>query len=383
MIVFQLEQPPLPLQCKRIMLQENDTSDRSSTSSSSVEDLFCDSRVEEKCEEVENTPPSVGHTSSELSPCVHYHYHRKYHHPIHYAEAYHSSYEMHSAKSAVLASVEVLTGDTLATTEDSLPLSPSITPPVMSPPSSATGSPLSTTEDDSDDCDSNQIENIEDIVLESFTASEPLSEPSSPIDSRQCDISHQSIRARSDPLSFRFHHRSHHRHRHHHHRYSPYSHPGSDSSVLRLLTNDSAQRSKGKDPEHSGNQDTGAVNDTTNTTATSGSESCDREDRQSGTVIPLASTEAEASRGNAAERIGVESSSTSRSSEPLRIDTRLANSQCAETRHSKTQLAQQILSVIRNDDFENFLSILNRSKPDLNVFINGQTALHYCLLLGE
>ena len=48
----------------------------------------------------------------------------------------------------------------------------------------------------------------------------------------------------------------------------------------------------------------------------------------------------------------------------------------------KTMIAKQILSVIRNDDFEEFLIIL-RSKPDLNVFINGQTALHYCLLLGN
>ena len=49
---------------------------------------------------------------------------------------------------------------------------------------------------------------------------------------------------------------------------------------------------------------------------------------------------------------------------------------------NKTTIAKQILSVIRNDDFEELLIIL-RSKPDLNVFINGQTALHYCLLLGK
>jgi len=48
----------------------------------------------------------------------------------------------------------------------------------------------------------------------------------------------------------------------------------------------------------------------------------------------------------------------------------------------KTTIAKQILSVIRNDDFEELLIIL-RSKPDLNVFVNGQTALHYCLLLGR
>jgi ankyrin repeat protein len=50
--------------------------------------------------------------------------------------------------------------------------------------------------------------------------------------------------------------------------------------------------------------------------------------------------------------------------------------------NNKTMIAKQILSVIRNDDFEELLIIL-RSKPDLNVFINGQTALHYCLLFGR
>jgi hypothetical protein len=49
---------------------------------------------------------------------------------------------------------------------------------------------------------------------------------------------------------------------------------------------------------------------------------------------------------------------------------------------NRTNIAKQILSVIRNDDFEELLIIL-RSKPDLNVFIDGQTALHYCLLFGN
>ncbi|XP_054153823.1 notch-regulated ankyrin repeat-containing protein B-like [Oppia nitens] len=50
--------------------------------------------------------------------------------------------------------------------------------------------------------------------------------------------------------------------------------------------------------------------------------------------------------------------------------------------NQKTMIAKQIVSVIRDDDFDQLVTIL-RSKPDLNVFINGQTALHYCLLLGR
>lgn len=71
----------------------------------------------------------------------------------------------------------------------------------------------------------------------------------------------------------------------------------------------------------------------------------------------------------------------------LEIDTNLANIESGQQREesyqNKTILAQKILSVIRNDDFEQFSFILRCMKPDLNVFINGQTALHYCLLLGK
>lgn len=49
---------------------------------------------------------------------------------------------------------------------------------------------------------------------------------------------------------------------------------------------------------------------------------------------------------------------------------------------NKTTIAKQLLTVIRNNDFDELLIIL-RSKPDLNVFLNGQTALHYCLLFGN
>lgn len=54
----------------------------------------------------------------------------------------------------------------------------------------------------------------------------------------------------------------------------------------------------------------------------------------------------------------------------------------SDSHSHKMKTAKQLLSVIRSGDFEQLLAIL-RSKPDLNVFINGQTALHYCLLHGN
>lgn len=50
-------------------------------------------------------------------------------------------------------------------------------------------------------------------------------------------------------------------------------------------------------------------------------------------------------------------------------------------KESKTAAAKKVVSVITKGDFQELLNLL-RFKPDLNVFINGQTALHYCLLLG-
>jgi len=72
------------------------------------------------------------------------------------------------------------------------------------------------------------------------------------------------------------------------------------------------------------------------------------------------------------------------SQEHLRCDTNHTNHIISNKNHcnNKTSIAKHIQSVIRDDDFEELLIIL-RSKPDLNVFINGQTALHYCLLLGR
>ncbi|UXI16406.1 hypothetical protein NH340_JMT02349 [Sarcoptes scabiei] len=71
----------------------------------------------------------------------------------------------------------------------------------------------------------------------------------------------------------------------------------------------------------------------------------------------------------------------------LHVDTKLANIQSSirqeQSLQNKTILAQKILSMIREDDYEQFVSTLRFAKPDLNIFINGQTALHYCLLMGR
>ncbi|KAJ6218571.1 hypothetical protein RDWZM_009728 [Blomia tropicalis] len=71
----------------------------------------------------------------------------------------------------------------------------------------------------------------------------------------------------------------------------------------------------------------------------------------------------------------------------LTVDTQLANTQSAiahcETLAAKMALANRLLSVIRNGDFKHFQTIIQEHKPDLNVFVNGQTALHYCLTLGR
>lgn len=51
--------------------------------------------------------------------------------------------------------------------------------------------------------------------------------------------------------------------------------------------------------------------------------------------------------------------------------------------NKKTTMARELVSVIRKGKFDEFLDLL-KSKPnvDLNIFINGNTALHYCLLFG-
>lgn len=49
---------------------------------------------------------------------------------------------------------------------------------------------------------------------------------------------------------------------------------------------------------------------------------------------------------------------------------------------SKTTTAKKLLTIIKKGDFDELMLMLSE-KPDLNVFINGQTALHHCLLLGK
>lgn len=46
--------------------------------------------------------------------------------------------------------------------------------------------------------------------------------------------------------------------------------------------------------------------------------------------------------------------------------------------------AKEVISLIRKGKFDEFLNLL-QSKPniDLNTFVNGNTALHYCLLFGK
>jgi len=53
----------------------------------------------------------------------------------------------------------------------------------------------------------------------------------------------------------------------------------------------------------------------------------------------------------------------------------------AKIAENRTATARKLLSIIKKGDFDELVLLLN-TKPDLNVFINGQTALHHCLLLG-
>jgi len=48
----------------------------------------------------------------------------------------------------------------------------------------------------------------------------------------------------------------------------------------------------------------------------------------------------------------------------------------------KQAIAKRLLKAIQSNDFEHLKRLLE-SKPDLNVLVNGQTVLHYCLLMGR
>lgn len=49
---------------------------------------------------------------------------------------------------------------------------------------------------------------------------------------------------------------------------------------------------------------------------------------------------------------------------------------------SKQATTKRLLKAIQSNDFEHLKRLLE-SKPDLNVLVNGQTVLHYCLLMGR
>lgn len=48
----------------------------------------------------------------------------------------------------------------------------------------------------------------------------------------------------------------------------------------------------------------------------------------------------------------------------------------------KQAVAKRLLKAVQSNDFEHLKRLLE-SKPDLNVLVNGQTVLHYCLLMGR
>ncbi|XP_074593621.1 notch-regulated ankyrin repeat-containing protein B-like [Brevipalpus obovatus] len=54
----------------------------------------------------------------------------------------------------------------------------------------------------------------------------------------------------------------------------------------------------------------------------------------------------------------------------------------AKIAENRTATARKLFSIIKKGDFDDFILMLS-TKPDLNVFINGQTALHHCLLQGR
>lgn len=51
--------------------------------------------------------------------------------------------------------------------------------------------------------------------------------------------------------------------------------------------------------------------------------------------------------------------------------------------NKKATTARELVALIRKGEFSEFLCLLE-SKPnvDLNMFVNGNTALHYCLMFG-
>ena len=49
----------------------------------------------------------------------------------------------------------------------------------------------------------------------------------------------------------------------------------------------------------------------------------------------------------------------------------------------KQSTARELMSIIRQGKYEDLVYLLqSRPNTDLNIFVNGNTALHYCLILG-
>ena len=49
----------------------------------------------------------------------------------------------------------------------------------------------------------------------------------------------------------------------------------------------------------------------------------------------------------------------------------------------KITAARDLVALIRKGQFEEFACLLESTNADWNTFVHGNTALHYCLMLGE
>lgn len=81
------------------------------------------------------------------------------------------------------------------------------------------------------------------------------------------------------------------------------------------------------------------------------------------------------------------SSNFSRPQDSLRVDTRFANEQFARQHAAnvarRKRNAQLVWARIQANDYKGLFALLQNTRPDLNVYLDGQTALHQCLLLRK
>lgn len=62
----------------------------------------------------------------------------------------------------------------------------------------------------------------------------------------------------------------------------------------------------------------------------------------------------------------------------------MINSPLCDVTNKRQSAACEIISVIRRGKFDEFTSLLSsKQNVDVNTFVNGNTALHYCLLFGK